>query len=74
MLQIFEIFFSMGYVKEVMLPETNKELSPPILYGEFLRWLGLWFLMATTHFELRCDFWSTKTIDIFEGTQMQLGE
>ena len=41
MLQIFEIFFPVGYVKEVMLPDTNKELSYPLSYREFLRWLGL---------------------------------
>ena len=35
--------------------------------------MGLWFLMFTTHFDSRRDFWSTKTIDMFEGTQMQLG-
>ena len=74
MLQIFEIFFPMGYVKEVILPETNKELSPPLSYGGFLIWLGLWFLMFTTHFDLCRGFWSTKTIDMFEGTQMRLGE
>ena len=74
MLQIFEIFFPVGYVKEVMLPETNKELSPPLSYGEFLIWLGLWFLLATTHFDSRRDSRSTKTIDMFEGTQIRLGE
>ena len=66
MIQMFEIFFPMGYVKEVMITEMNKELSIPILYMEFLRRLGLWFLMATTHFDLQLDFWSTKTINMFE--------
>ena len=41
MLQIFEIFFPMGYVKDIMLPKTNEELPPPLPYGGFLRWLGL---------------------------------
>ena len=36
--------------------------------------MGLWFLMATTHFDSRSDFWSTKTIDMFERIQMRLGE
>ena len=73
MLQIFEIFFLMGYVKEVMLSDTNKELSPSLSYWGFLIYLGLWFLMATTHFDSRSDLWSTNTIGMFEGTQMQLG-
>ena len=29
--------------------------------------------MAETHFDLRRDFWLTKTIDMFEGTHMRLG-
>ena len=33
MLQIFERLFTVGYVKEVMQLETNKEISPPLLYG-----------------------------------------
>ena len=70
MLQISEIFFPVGYVKYVMLTETNKELSSPLFNGKFLRCLVLWFPMATTHFDSRRDFWSTKTIDMFEGTQI----
>ena len=33
MLQIFEMFFPMGYVKEIMLTAMNKKLSPPLPYG-----------------------------------------
>ena len=36
--------------------------------------MGLWFLMATTHFDSRRYFWSKKTIGMFEGTHMRLGE
>ena len=32
------------------------------------------FLMATTQFDLWRTFWSTKTINMFEGIQMRLGE
>ena len=56
MLHIFEIFFTVGCMKEVMMSEMNNELSYPILYWKFLPWLGLWFLMALTHFDLRRDF------------------
>ena len=49
-------------------------MSPPLSNGGFLRWLGLWFLMSMTHFDSWRDCWSTKTIDMFEGTQMRLGE
>ena len=64
----------MGYMKEVVLPETNKKLSPTLSYGEFLRWLGLWFLMATTYSDSRRHLWSTKIINMIKGTQMRLGK
>ena len=56
------------------MSEMNKELSYLFLYGKFLPWLGLWFLMDLTHFDLRRDFLYTKTIDVLEGNQMQIGE
>ena len=61
--QLFEHLFPKTYLQEVVLVETNKNLGKeekPITYGELLRFLGLWFEMATTHFENRWDFWCTK--------------
>ena len=49
--QLFEMFFFKPYVVGVIVPQTNICLQQgkhhPISYGEFLCWLGLWFLMAT---------------------------
>ena len=49
--QLFEMFFFKPYVVGVIIPQTNICLQQgkhcPISYGEFLHWLGLWFLMAT---------------------------
>jgi len=73
-LQLFEVLFPVRFVKEVMIPEMNKKLQPELKYGEFLKWLGLWFLMATTNVENRRDFWSTKPIDNFDSTHIRLGE
>ena len=60
--QLFEMFFFKPYVVEVIIPQTNICLQQgkhcPISYGEFLRWLGLWFLMATINGPDRTDFWS----------------
>jgi len=73
-LQLFELLFPVGYVKEVMILEMNKKLKPELKYGEFLKWLGLWFLMATTNVENRREFWSTKPINNFDSTHIRLGE
>ena len=49
--QLFEMFFFKQYVEGIIIPQTNihlrKEKHRPVSYGEFLRWLGLWFLMST---------------------------
>jgi len=46
--QLFEMLFPKEFVQQTILVETNKEIvGEPVQYGEFLRWLGLWFLMAT---------------------------
>ena len=42
-------------------------------YGEFLRWLGLWFLMATITGPDGSDFWSLGEVDCFVGAPMRLG-
>ena len=48
---LFEAFFSKDYIKNTIIPTTNKNLEDtgtlPGHYGEFLRWLGLWLLMST---------------------------
>ena len=48
-LQLFEGLFFKSYLQDVIIPKTNDAMSlrEKLTYGEFLRWLGLWFLMAT---------------------------
>ena len=48
-LQLFEGLFFKSYLQDVIIPKTNNAMSlcEKLTYGEFLRWLGLWFLMAT---------------------------
>ena len=49
--QLFQMFFFKPYVVGIIIPQTNiclKEVKHcSVSYGEFLHWLGLWFLMAT---------------------------
>ena len=71
------MFFFKPFIVEVIIPETNKHMKAekhrPVTYGEFRRWLGLWFLMATITGPDRSDFWSLGEVDCFVGAPMRLG-
>ena len=58
--QLFKMFFFKPYVEGIIIPQTNiclrKEKHCPVSYGEFLHWLGLWFLMATINSPDHTDF------------------
>ena len=75
--QLFEMFFFKQYVEGIIIPQTNiclqKEKHHPISYGEFLRWLGLWLLMATINGPDRPEFWSMSEVDCFIGAPLRLG-
>ena len=71
--QLFEMLFPKEFVQQTILVETNKEIvGEPVQYGEFLRWLGFWFLMATLVGPRRRDFWSSAPVDEFEGSPFRL--
>jgi len=58
LLQLFELMLPKTFLQQVVLPQTNLNLRCPVGYGKFLCWIGLWLMMATTHFDFRHDFWS----------------
>jgi len=69
------MLFPKDFVLEVALTEMNKVIiGEPVQYGEFLRWLGLWFLMATVVGPRRRDFWSSPPIDEFDGAPFCLNK
>ena len=74
--QIFEMFFFKNSVVEIIIPQTNLNLQRdkhrPTTYGEFLHWIGLWFLMATINGPDHRDFWSLREVDCFVGGPMRL--
>lgn len=74
LVEFFEIFFPVLHINTVMLPLMNDVLQPSVTYGEFLRWLGLWFLMATIQGPARKDFWSTAPIDPWSPAPFRLSE
>ena len=75
--QLFEMFFFKDFILKVILPEINKRIQEdkhrPVTYGEFLRWLGLWFLMATITGPDWTALWSMGEVDCFVGAPMRLG-
>ena len=76
-LQLFEGYFFMSFIKDVIIPQTNKNLAEQsnnqLTYGDFLCWLGLWFLMATMIGPQRNEFWVTYPINAFKGAPLCLG-
>ena len=74
-LQLFEWLFPCKYVEDVILTETNKVLDQqPVTYGELLHWIGLWVLISTVDGSDRHSFWSSKSMNMYEGAPFRLGE
>ena len=75
-LNLFEGLFFSSFIRTTILPQTNQNLphgEKPILYGEFLHWIGLWMLMGTIVGPQRREFWATSPIDAFHGVPLHLG-
>jgi Transposase IS4 len=71
---LFEELFPIKFIKEVILIESNKQLTPPLTIGEFKRFIGLFFLMSTTEGFFRRDFWSRLPINMFRGAPYRFHE
>ena len=72
-LNLFERLFFSSFIKTTILPQTNQNLphgNKPILYGEFLHWIGLWMLMGTIISPQRREFWVISPIDTFHGAPL----
>jgi len=74
LLDYFEAFIPKSFFEEAIIPATNERLSLPLYYGEFLRWLGIWFLIATTEGSSRHDFWSSLAVDRFKGAPFRVND
>ena len=71
-LQLFEYISPRAFIEDVMIAETNKILDQhPLSYGELLHWISLWVLISTVDGSNHWFFWSTKKINIYEGTPLQ---
>lgn len=59
-LDYFMSMFPIEHIKTVMLPQMNKKIGPgrePIQFGEYMRWIGIWLVLATTEGHKRSAFW-----------------
>ena len=61
-LMVFDNLLPNRWVQETIIPQMKSHLMPEIMYGEFLIWTGLWFIMSTTAFNDRSYFWSKHNI------------
>ena len=46
LLQLFLVMFPEDYLKEVLIPETNKGMGVPMDLQEYMLWVGCWHYMA----------------------------
>ena len=61
---VFLLFFGRSIFESLIIPATNTSLREDnereTTIGEFLRWIGIWFFLATTSGYRRRDYWSNK--------------
>jgi hypothetical protein len=64
-LNLFFILFPTDFIKNIILPKTNESLSKECKFGEFIVFIGLWFMMGLMQgFEHR-DYSSREPISMF---------
>ena len=74
--QLFEMFFKdfiVGMTVLATCQHLQAEKQHLMTYGEFLHWVGLWFLMGTVNGTEQSEFWSLGEVDCFVGAPMRLG-
>ena len=58
-----------------IIPGINKNIKgPPVNYGEFLVFLGIWLIMSTTVGIERRLFWSLSAVSMFSGAPYRFNE
>ena len=68
----FTHFLPIVYFKTAVLPATNAHLSDALSWEEFLRFLGLIFLMATSQGSARREYWANDAPQMFSGAPFRL--
>ena len=68
------MFFPRAFIENVMIGGINKRIENHVTLGEFLRWLGIWLLLATMNGFSRVEFWSEKPIDRRNGAPYRFND
>jgi len=71
---MFFMFFPRAFIENVMIGGINKRIENHVTLGEFLRWLGIWLLLATMNGFSRVEFWSEKPIDRRNGAPYRFND
>jgi hypothetical protein len=72
---MFVMFMPKHFFESIILVESNKVIQgPPITFGEFLQFIGIWLYMATTAGFSRSDWFSGKKIDRWEGAPCRFND
>ena len=72
-LDLFQMAFPEDFIEEVILPTTNRVLTPPLMMQEFHKWVGCHLFMACFQgIDNRDDWWSQQPISMFEGAPFRL--
>jgi hypothetical protein len=67
-LDLFMILFPVKYLKEVLIPETNKGLDVSLDMQEFIKWVGCWLYMSCWNgVSSRRDWWSVAEPSMDKG-------
>jgi hypothetical protein len=61
-----------NFFKTTVIVATNETLSDPLSWEEFLRFMGILFLLATTQGIPRQMFWASDSPDIFSDAPFRL--
>ena len=61
------------YLRDVILKNINENIvGTRATYGELLRWIGLWFIMATGMGPPQDSFFPNKPIDAFSDSPFRI--
>ena len=77
-LRLFFTFFPKRYLEETILVQINEEIEKEserkVTFGELLRFIGVWFFLATIAGHPRRDFWSSFPINPRSGAPYRVNE
>jgi len=71
---MFFMFFPRAFIENIIIKGMNKRIENHVTLGEFLRWLGIWLLLATMNGFGREEFWSEKPVDRRSGAPYRFND